>query len=122
MEHMITWFEIPATDLDRAVTFYSALFRTELEPMGMGDQEMAFFPSDDQNVSGCVVKGPGYVPSDTGTMVYLNANPDLSVMLDRVAKAGGTILLGKTLITEDIGYMAIFLDSEGNRLALHSRS
>jgi hypothetical protein len=80
---------------------------------------MAFFPTD-KGIGGAIVAGPGSTPSDTGTLIYLNAGKDLSHVLERVEPAGGRIVMPKTLINKESGYFAIFIDSEGNKLALHS--
>jgi hypothetical protein len=121
MANALTWFEIPAADFSRAEKFYSAIFATELIPMqgieGM-DFKMAMFPAED-GVGGGVVQGEGYMPSAEGTVVYLNAGDDLNVVLSRVEAAGGQALMPKTSIGEN-GYMAFFIDSEGNKVGLHS--
>jgi predicted enzyme related to lactoylglutathione lyase len=91
--------------------------------MEMGDFEMRMFPAEDQEtVTGAICKsGDFYKPSaESGPLVYFNANPDLQVALDKVESAGGTIVIPKTQITPEYGYMAVFLDSEGNRVAFHS--
>ena len=84
----------------------------------MVGSQMGFFPAD--GVGGAIVKGRDYEPSSKGSLVYLNAGKDLNAVLSKVEKAGGKVLLGKTLIAEDIGYFALFKDTEGNKLALHS--
>lgn len=121
MKHAINWFEIPASDFARAVAFYSAVFNRTLTGERMGTIDMAVFPSEGElSVSGAVVAGEWYKPSAEGCMVYLNANGEMNAMLTRVEQAGGTIIMPRTLITESIGYMAVFRDSEGNSVALHS--
>ncbi|HSC54198.1 MAG TPA: VOC family protein [Phnomibacter sp.] len=125
MKNSISWFEIPVTDLDRAQKFYENIFKTSLMAMDMGDIKMRTFPVDDimdQNaVSGALIlAGEFNTPSGNGTMVYLNANPDLQLVLDRIVAAGGTVVVPKTLISNEIGFMGVFVDSEGNRVALHS--
>lgn len=126
MSNVINWFEIPSADFDRAKAFYAALFQVEsLYEMEFPNLKMAVLPmaDEEQGVGGAVVFSPDfYLPSNQGVLIYLNGDPDLSAMLGRVEPAGGKILTPKTLISEDIGYMAVFLDSEGNRIALHSRS
>lgn len=126
MSNVINWFEIPAADFDRAHAFYAALYDVEkLYVMDMMAIKMGILPmaDDESGVGGAICFAPGsYTPSENGAVVYLNGNPDLSVMLARVEPAGGKILRPKTLISEDIGYMALFLDSEGNRIALHSQN
>lgn len=120
MRNIINWFEIPVIDFERALTFYSRLLEVIIQREEMGEMTMGFFPSDDLNVSGAIVKGPEYKPGQTGVLVYLDGGNDLQDILNRVESAGGKILLPKTMISEEIGYMAMFLDSEGNKLALHS--
>src|SRR5690606_30779693 len=122
--HAISWFEIPSTDLDRATRFYEAIFQVQLIPMDIAQIRMRMFPIDDPmtGIGGAVVHAEGfYHPSDThGPLLYLNGNPDVQHVLDRVVAAGGEILVPKTLISEDIGHMAVIRDTEGNRIALHS--
>ncbi|HEX5642054.1 MAG TPA: VOC family protein [Thermoleophilia bacterium] len=125
MASAITWFQIPATDSARAKAFYETICGFELLPLDAGPgMEMWGFPSDWQQgeVGGAIVTGEGAVPSATGTAVFLNANPDLQVMLDRVEGAGGTILMPKTEIgMEGAGHFAMITDTEGNTLGLHSQ-
>jgi uncharacterized protein len=90
-----------------------------METMETNGYSMALFPSDN-GIGGAIVVGEGSTPSATGTLVYLNAGKDLAPVLGRVEEAGGRVILGKTLISEDDGYFALFIDSEGNKLALHS--
>jgi uncharacterized protein len=123
--NVVGWFEIPVTNMDRAVRFYERLFDYTLERHTLGPLDMAWFPVADGTVGsmGSLVHAPGYyTPSDKGTLVYFTAfSGDLDIELSQVEPAGGKILQKKTLITEEIGYMALVLDSEGNRIALHSR-
>lgn len=124
MHHAISWFEIPSTDLDRATRFYETIFGIKLFAMDMPQLKMRLFPIDDPmtGIGGAVVYAEGfYQPSSThGPMVYLNANPDVQPVLDRIEAAGGKILVPKTQISPEYGYMAVFIDTEGNRVALHS--
>ncbi len=123
MQHMIAWFEIPASNLDRARKFYETIFAIELHEMPLANQlRMAVFPVDSGAVGGALCQHPGfYRPSHDGTLVYLNGNPDLQEILSRVTAAGGKVIVPKTQISPEYGYMAVFEDSEGNRIALHSR-
>ena len=124
MAHVIIWFEIPARDLQRAKRFYEAILQVTM-PETSGPMKMAFFPADWQKgeIGGAVVEGEGYVPSETGTVVYLSGGGDLATVLDRVQGAGGQVLMPKTAIpTEGSGYVAMFLDTEGNKIGLHSWS
>ena len=119
----ISWFEIPATDLDRAQKFYEAIFGRTLITMDFPNIKMRMFPIEDMmGVGGAVVDSGGFhKPSATdGPLIYLNANPDVQLVLDKVVAAGGQILVPKTQISPEYGYMGVFLDSEGNRIALHS--
>lgn len=124
MKNALNWFEIPVTDFERAKTFYEALLQTKMDTMSMEamGMTMAFFPADwEKGVGGGIALGPGYEPSDKGTLVYLNGGEDLSVPLARVEEAGGRIVLPKTSLGSN-GFMAQFIDTEGNRVALHSNS
>ena len=121
-ENALNWFEIPVNDIVRATKFYEAIFDIKMTQMEMGGMLMAFFPTDNmaEKVGGGLVQHEMYKPSMDGVVVYLNGNPDLAVALGKVAGAGGSVLMPKTLISEEIGYMAFFIDSEGNKIALHS--
>jgi uncharacterized protein len=120
----IGWFEIPVADMGRAVRFYEKVFDLSLDRHTMGPLDMAWFPSvvEGTGAPGTLVYSPEhYTPSDKGTLIYFTASSgDLSMELSRVGTAGGKVLQEKTLITEEIGYMGLFLDSEGNRIAIHS--
>ncbi len=119
MQAWTTWFEIPATDLDRAKKFYDAIFQVDISIADFGGFKMGIFPHSE--ISAALCEHPSYRPSEThGPLVYLNGNPDLSSVLGRVEAAGGKIIRPKTQISPVHGYMALFVDSEGNRMALHS--
>lgn len=119
VKDFISWFEIPAVNFQQAVDFYNHIFQIEMEKNSEGNYAMAFFPAN-KGIGGAIVAGPGSTPSDTGPLIYLNAGSDLSHVLERVQPAGGRIVMSKTLINKESGYFAIFIDSEGNKLALHS--
>ncbi len=124
MKNAINWFEIPVKDFDRAKTFYEAVFETKMDTMTMEEmgQTMAFFPADWENgIGGGIAFGPGYEPSDKGSLIYLNGGDDLEKPLSRVEKAGGKVILPKTSLGQH-GFMGQFIDTEGNRVAFHSRS
>lgn len=116
----INWFEIPASDFDRAVNFYSTVLDKKLSVSHMNGSDMAFFSDEPLEVSGVIIHGEGAEPSAKGTLIYLNGGNDLNVPLAKVEDAGGTVVVPKTKISDEVGYFAIFMDSEGNRLAFHS--
>ena len=120
MANAINWFEIPASNFDRAKNFYSSIFATEMATDTIMGNQMAFFNSADGGVGGAVCHGEAYKPSSEGTVPFLNGGEDLGPILGRVEEAGGKVVLPKTQISEEIGYMAIFFDTEGNKIALHS--
>lgn len=116
----VNWFDLPATDLARAVKFYNTIFDIEMHQMQVMNGHSAFFPMQPGGVGGAITQGEGYQPSASdGALVYLNGGDDLSLVLSRVEGAGGQIMLPKTSIGEN-GYIALFIDSEGNRVGLHS--
>ncbi|MGB3006490.1 MAG: VOC family protein [Chitinophagaceae bacterium] len=124
MQNAISWFEIPATDIDRATQFYETIFGITLNPLDMPNIKMRLFPLDNpmDGVGGAVVDSGGFhKPSLTdGPLIYLNGNPDVQNVLNKVEAAGGKIMVPKTEISPDYGFMAVFTDTEGNRIALHS--
>jgi uncharacterized protein len=124
-KHAISWFEIPAKDINRAQKFYEIIFDITMTAIDLAQIQMRLFPIENQmNIGGAVVYNDRfYKPSSTdGPLVYLNGNPDLQTILDKIEGAGGKIIVPKTQISPDHGYMALFIDSEGNRMALHSIS
>jgi len=122
MKTWVSWFEIPVTDMGRAVKFYEGVYSVKMTPMEMGGQLMAFFPkeSPSEGVSGALVKSAESVPSTEGALLYLNGGADLNSYLSKITTCGGKVLLSKTLINEEIGYFALFIDTEGNKIALYS--
>jgi predicted enzyme related to lactoylglutathione lyase len=122
MSNALNWFEIPVTDLARAKSFYGSVLQADLREETMSGTRMAILPYEKEKggVGGALIAGEGFVPGGQGVVVYLNAGDDLDGAISRVEAAGGKIVLGKTLISKDIGSIAQFLDTEGNRVALHS--
>jgi len=122
--HAISWFEIPATDLTRAQKFYETIFDMQMIPLDLPNFKMRMFPLQDmQNgVGGALVDSGGFhKPSATeGPLIYLNGNPDVQQVLNKVEAAGGKIMVPKTEISPEYGFMAVMMDTEGNRIALHS--
>ena len=121
MKDVISWFEIPATNYERAKAFYATVLGIEVTDMPMPNAKYGMFPYDADNngVGGGIIEADGINPSTEGVTVYLNGGDDLATPLARVETAGGKILIPKTDIGEN-GYMAQVMDTEGNRVALHS--
>ena len=120
MKSYLSIFEIPATDISRAIKFYQAILSINIEKFDMQELEIGVFPYEDQTVTGVIMKGEGLKPSADGVTIYLNGGDNLQVILDKVLNNGGKIMLPKTPHANEIGYFAIFLDSEGNKIGLHS--
>lgn len=122
---MVGWFEVPVNDMERAIAFYEIVFDLKLERHQMGPLDMAWFPYVPEGLGsgGTLIYYPtAYKPVMDGVLVYFTAHSgDLTNELSRVEAAGGQVLQGKTQISEEHGYMALLIDSEGNRIALHSR-
>lgn len=121
----LNWFEIPATDILRAQKFYETIFNIKMNPMGeINGMKMSSFPTEMGNgkVSGALVQGDYHKPSTDGAVVYLNANPSIDVVIGKIETAGGKMMMPKMQISPEIGYMAFFVDTEGNRMALHAQN
>lgn len=123
--NIVGWFEIPVSNMERAIKFYEIVFQFKLSRNQMGPLDMAWFPwvENSTGSGGSLVhQADHYKPSADGTLVYFTAfSGDLDIELNRVEAAGGRILSGKKLIAEGYGHMALVMDTEGNRIALHSR-
>jgi len=123
MKNAISWFEIPSSDLERATKFYETIFGLKLNPLDLPNIKMRMFPIDDMmGVGGAIVDSGGFhKPSVTdGPLIYLNGNPDVQNILNKVEAAGGKVMVPKTEISPEYGYMAVIIDTEGNRIGLHS--
>jgi uncharacterized protein len=121
MNKTISWFEIPAVDLNRATAFYEQILATTLNRGDMGPTSLAVFPYDRERATGgTLIIGPGFNPSTEGTIIYLNANPSLDAVLARVLPAGGKIVLPRTELPPGMGAFAHFVDTEGNRVGIHA--
>jgi uncharacterized protein len=121
----LNWFEIPVTDFERARRFYESIFDFQMPESQMGPARMGFFLYDFQagKVGGAIVHNPDfYTPNSNGSLIYLNCQPDLQMVLDRVQPAGGNVIKQKQKVSEDqhLGFWALITDTEGNRVALHS--
>jgi hypothetical protein len=120
MKNAINWFEIPVTDFYRAKTFYEQILNIKMHEANMHGEQMAFFEADEKAVSGALVKGEGCEPCDKGSKIYLNANPNMDLVIERIVKYGGKIIDNKFQISPEIGHIALFLDTEGNKIFIHS--
>ncbi|PKA83956.1 hypothetical protein ATE92_2125 [Ulvibacter sp. MAR_2010_11] len=123
MKHnMFAWVEIPVNDMARAQKFYEAVFKVELHLVNFGGMEMGWFPfvENAPGAAGTLIKQESYIPSAEGPLVYFYSE-DAQIELGRVKAAGGKIYQEKTQISPEHGYMGVFIDTEGNRVAVHSR-
>jgi predicted enzyme related to lactoylglutathione lyase len=121
--NMVGWFEVPVNDIDRAKKFYEAVFKVDINVQDFGGTLMGWFPDrgDAPGAQGTLIKQDTYVPSQEGTLVYF-VSENVQDELDRLEAAGGTIYQEKTQISPEHGFMAVFIDTEGNRIALHSKA
>ena len=117
----VVWFEIPVTDMDRAKTFYEAVFDTEINIVDFGGLKMGWCPDigQEHGANGTLILQESYIPSQEGTLVYFKSE-DISTELNRVEAAGGKVYQPRTEISPEHGFMGVFIDSEGNRIALHA--
>lgn len=122
MKNLISIIEIPTEEFSRAVAFYQAILDISIEEVNMDGTQMGVFPSDGETVNVALVKGSDYKPSMVGTIVYLNAGNALKVIIDKIESNGGKIIVPKTEISPEMGFFAMFADTEGNKLGLHANS
>lgn len=122
MKSLISIVEIPTMDFSRAVAFYQAILNISIEEIDMEGTQMGLFPGDGEAVSVALIKGDEYKASKDGTIVYLNAGDDLKIVADKIEPAGGKVVVPKTEISPEIGFFAMFIDTEGNKLGLHSKN
>jgi len=120
MKSYVSMFEIPATDISRAIDFYQAVLDIKIEKMDVEGMQLGILPHEGQMVTGVIIQADGYKPSSDGVTMYLNAGENLQNALNRVEKNGGEIIVPKTPHADGSGYFALFLDSEGNKMALNS--
>ena len=120
MNNLISIVEIPTTDFARALKFYQAILGVTIEEVDMDGMLMGVLPSDGETVNVVLVNGNDYKPTTDGAVLYLNAGNDLQPMLDKVEQNGGQVILPKTEISPEMGFFALFIDTEGNKLGLHS--
>jgi predicted enzyme related to lactoylglutathione lyase len=116
MTKLISWVEIPATDFERAVSFYRSVLKIDLQTIDCSDEKMACFPGGE----GAVSFAPGFKPGRDGLLVSFNAEKDIEGAIERIKENGGTVVQQKTKIeAEGRGFFALFIDSEGNRVGLY---
>lgn len=120
-DDLLAWFEIPVLNLERAIIFYAKIFEVEFETINTATHSMAFFPKD-SGVGGALVYGDGCIPSQTGSLLYLNVGNDLEQTLTKIIDFGGQIVMGATLLGDNVGHYSLVLDSEGNRIALFTKN
>lgn len=121
-QNMVSWFEVPVNDMARAKTFYETVFEVDIKLVDFGGLQMGWFPDrgEAHGATGTLIQQESYIPSQEGTLVYFHSE-DVQNELSRVEAAGGKIYQPKTQISPEHGFMGVFIDSEGNRIALHSR-
>ena len=126
MRNTMYWIEIPAKNFERAKKFYETIFDVTMNLVPMPRGKYAIFPLDPAalGAGGAIVEGEGYEPSEKGAIIYMDRGDDLSSPLSKIEKAGGKILMPKTKngANGEFGFIAHFIDSEGNRMGLHSNS
>jgi len=121
----LNWFEVPALDITRAKKFYETIFDIKMDDMPeMMGMKMAGFPGEPGNgkASGALAQSDQHKPSTEGSVIYLNANPEIQPVIDRIEKAGGKVVMPRVEISPEIGYMAFFIDTEGNKMGLHAQN
>ncbi|NIF32922.1 VOC family protein [Enterobacter sp. Cy-643] len=118
MSTLINWFEIPVTDMARAVAFYQRVLNAEFRRETIAGVENAIFSYNQPATGGSLVKGERFVPSETGAVIYLYT-PDIVQALQQVEAVGGRLDFGPQVLPYDIGTIALMIDSEGNRVGLH---
>ncbi|MCH9741408.1 MAG: VOC family protein [Epsilonproteobacteria bacterium] len=120
MKNTIAIFEIPVTEIARAISFYQNILDIEIEQMDFEGMQVGLFPSEGKMPFGVLMQNDEYIPSSNGVTIYLNAGENLQVVLDKVESAGGKTIVPKTPHADESGFFALFIDSEGNKIGLHS--
>lgn len=118
MEHLINWVEIPVADMNRAAAFYGKILDIAFHRLAIGANEYALFQARDRFNCGALVRGENYQPGKEGPVIYLDGGRDLNRILKKVGPAGGTVRVEKALLSDEAGYIGMFLDSEGNNVGL----
>jgi len=122
MKNLISIVEIPTIEFPRAVTFYQTILDTSIEKINMDGTLMGLFPGDGETVSVALINSGQYKTSMDGAVVYFNAGDDLQIVLDKIKANGGKVIVPKTDIGSGIGFYAMFRDTEGNKVGLHSKN
>lgn len=120
MQNLVSIIEIPTTDLKRAISFYKSILAVNIEEADMGDVKMGILPSEEGTVNVVLANGSDYKPTTNGSVIYLNGGDNLQTILDKVEPNGGKIIVPKTEISPEMGFFALFTDTEGNKMGLHS--
>ncbi len=120
MANILNWYEIHATDFQRAVRFYETVLGVKIHTQEMNGMKVGFMPQEGEAIGGAIMTGPGQIPSGSGIAIYFKGGDDLAGALSRVQPSGGKVIMPKTLISKQIGHVAQFHDTEGNRVGLHS--
>ena len=120
MKNAINWFSIPVADYERAKSFYQNVLDIKMADVEMGPQKMAFFPADEDGVGGSLSLSKNFKALDNDEVTVYLSSSDLDESLNRVESNGGSVMLPKTQISSEFGYFGILIDSEGNKVGLHS--
>jgi uncharacterized protein len=118
MKNLVNWIEIPVSNFDRAVKFYSSILGIEISSFEMEGAQYGMFPSEDQRNTGALVKSEYHEPSPNGVVIYLDGGEDLNIILNKVKNAGGEVIMEKAYLGEQAGYVGMFSDTEGNKIGL----
>ena len=120
MKNLCAMVEISVDDFNRAKQFYESILEIEITEMNVLDTQIGMFPMEEYSNWGSISKCDQHKPSKDGTLIYLNADNDIPGMLEKVKAGGGELLTPKTKLSDQFGFIAVFLDTEGNRIALHA--
>jgi hypothetical protein len=120
MKNLCVMVEIAVTHFNRAKSFYENILGIAIEEKNVLDTQIGMFPMDGYSNYGFISKDDKHIPSKNGTLIYLNADGVIEGILEKVISAGGKVLTPKTRLTDEFGFFAVFMDTEGNRIGLHS--
>lgn len=115
--HTITHIEIPAPDLQKAIHFYSTIFKWNIQVVR--DGFYAFFMIGDTHSGGGFDASLKPAPEKSGVQIVIDVN-DIPETLQKIKELGGSVTQQKTEIGSGHGYYASFMDPNGNYLQLHS--